>query len=618
MGDFPINDVTVTGVTINIPQSQYAFTQLGTYYGMSGAATMTASGTGSVACWLDSTTTVTNGLTCHYTGITSPACGGSGCALSAASVTPPVTGLRVFAASFSSGTPTITFTLPDQPIPLDQQQGITVYQRWRPYSLVALSGSDHVIRNNYMMVQGQGIYNDANNEPTIVNEGWSFTKNYLDFPKTHIMSQPTWNGYTYTYRNNFEVKQATRLELVGNIFNNGSSDAASNNGSPIDIAGAYPGTGDSDWTIAYNTLRNIPTGINCLGGGAAGPGDAPTNYRIYIHGNLLLNIDRDQFNRYGGQAFWSGDLQVAPGCTDFVYTHNTAMGIKGIGPGMLSLPGSSSGISVLMEGFKYSDNIAVFSKTFSGIGAPWYCHAGELYANNPVNPSVTCDVDPDGHAQDTIEQSSFRWINSGSTPNYYMTGNYVIGEYKCTVNCGLEGPLPRTYVELDASEISGYMTGFPAGNVTVAGTSVAARQAAIGWDDTTHSASLCGGCGADVTLLPPAQGIVTNISVSSGPTAISATYTAPDSKACYLEVSDDSFVTLTRESDGGGAVSRTVTVTGLDSLTEYDWRLQCYFQQTTGMEFSGTQLTSGSITTTSSSGTGSRFSGKVSFSGKTR
>jgi len=611
--DIPFAPATISMGTITIPTEQFNFNHFTTLYGSTTPTTISASGTGTMSVWIDAATPGTNGLTCRYNGITSVIVGGGGCTTSSGSETPPSTALRILQFSWTSGTPTISFQVPWNTVNIANADWTTRYQQWKPIVIYHLSGSDWLVDNNYLMTEGQGLYEDADLNGSAYAEDRLYTHNYFEFPLSKIMSQPSWDGYRYNYRNSVEMKQGHRFAFVGNIWSGGSSIAGTNDGSPWYPASAYPGTGIGDWRLVNNTLRHITTGITCAGGGTFGPPDGQTMFRVYVHNNIFQDVDTYKYNAYSGQALYTGGLSIKPGCTDFIYDHNSMVGLGGRGPALMYFGESSNGVSVLMEGFKYTNNIASFGKAASA-GAPAWCQGGQIKPDHPANPTTNC-VATDGSFGTNLDSYSIRWVDAGPTPNYNFTGNYILGWKKCTADCLDTSP---TLVDLDATEIATYMTGFPASNVTVAGATIAARLATIGWDDTTYSCSLCGTAGADVTLLPPAQGIVTNIAVSSGPTAISATYTAPDTRQCYLEVSDDSFVTLTRASDGGGATSRTATVSGLASLTAYDWRLQCYFQQTTAHEFSGTQLTSGSITTESASGTGSRISGKVSFSGKTR
>jgi len=336
-----------------------------------------------------------------------------------------------------------------------------------------------------------------------------------------------------------------------------------------------------------------------------------------VHNNIFQDVDMYKYNAYAGQGLYTGGLSIKPGCTDFIYDHNSMAGLGGRGPALMYFGESSVGISVLMEGFKYTNNISAFGKSASA-GAPAWCQGGQIWADHPADPATNC-VATDGSFKTNLDSYSIRWLDAGSTPNYNFTGNYVLGWQKCTADCLDTSP---TLVDLDASEINTYMTGFPAGNTTVSGATIADRLTNLGWNSTTYSCQpTCGSAGADVSLLPPAQGIVTSIDPGSpASTSMSVDYTAPDTRECYVELSTNSFSSvLSRTADGGGSTSRSLSLTSLTPSTAYSGRIQCYFQQTTAMEFSGDQLTAFNFTTTSGTGGGPlTISGKTSSSGKTR
>jgi hypothetical protein len=142
---------------------------------------------------------------------------------------------------------------------------------------------------------------------------------------------------------------------------------------------------------------------------------------------------------------------------------------------------------------------------------------------------------------------------------------------------------------------------------------MANRIAAIGWSPTLNLANgnphnyprvstpwNAGTVGADVTIVDQATGVVNDIVLSTASTVLQVAYTAPDSRACYTDISTDGITWGTRTTDGGGAFARSVSFTGLTASTLYYYRLQCYFDQTAAFEFLPSQITSGTITTAAS------------------
>jgi len=105
-----------------------------------------------------------------------------------------------------------------------------------------------------------------------------------------------------------------------------------------------------------------------------------------------------------------------------------------------------------------------------------------------------------------------------------------------------------------------------------------------------------GNIGANVTTVNQATGVVQGISVNNGPTSLTFSYAAPDTRACSVDISSDG-IAWVRMTDSGGAFSRSLTFTGLNANTTYRYRIMCYFDQSPQYEFLPNQITSGSFLT---------------------
>jgi hypothetical protein len=89
--------------------------------------------------------------------------------------------------------------------------------------------------------------------------------------------------------------------------------------------------------------------------------------------------------------------------------------------------------------------------------------------------------------------------------------------------------------------------------------------------------------GADINALESAQGKVGNVRVEYNMYSAKLSYIAPDSKACFVDYSTDArMLNPTRVSDGGGAVSRGVSMSGLNAGTLYYYRVDCASEQPKG------------------------------------
>jgi len=162
----------------------------------------------------------------------------------------------------------------------------------------------------------------------------------------------------------------------------------------------------------------------------------------------------------------------------------------------------------------------------------------------------------------------------GLTPSYLWNGNVNY----CTTYQG---------VEMNMSTCGAVSSTMPPGDTWVVGADSAARMAAAGLVNASASDYRCvptaqTSCtaGASLDKLESDLGIVSQISLASEGATSTLTYVAPDSKACSVDISGDSGSTWTRTVDSGGAVQRSVPLTGLSTGASYQYRLMCYYDQT--------------------------------------
>jgi len=131
---------------------------------------------------------------------------------------------------------------------------------------------------------------------------------------------------------------------------------------------------------------------------------------------------------------------------------------------------------------------------------------------------------------------------------------------------------------------------------------MSARRAAVNWDPVTYrivpSVWNPGNIGADVDSVTSATGTVTNIAVSPSATSVQFTYVAPDSRACFVDVSSNGSA-WTRTTDTGGLTTRSLSVRGLTPAAQHQYRIMCYFDQSAEYEFLPDQITTGAFTTSS-------------------
>jgi hypothetical protein len=583
-GVFPIVNPTMNGPVITIPKSVYqnnAFDN--TPIGMTGNATATFQAPGSYAgvfyAWIDR-----DGLTIDYqtgAGVTL-AC--AGCiAMSEgnpARNSVPSTSLFFFNGHFSNGSAVLDYSAPWTGSP-------TVLASSRPMGIYHYPGNFAYVDNNYISAIGQTVYNDTDGP----RQDGTWTHNYFYFPRSKMQNSGQWDGYGYTFRNVLETKQALRWRLEGNIFD--GSAAHQNPGTAVFIVGAYAApfsNGTQDISIRNNIFKHLSSGFQCAGGGAQAPPDSPTAARIEVFNNLFLDLNRDLYNNGGGGLF-SGPFSSYPGCEDMNIHRNTVDLTLGSGPALFLMGAASNGSSVMGEGLNFTDNEMHLSLNALDALA---VICGQDVPSHPAYPASLCAGGSTGTTYKQMLDSSYMHAGSTITGSWNLTNNVIIG--------GLTTRGLAAWTDIDQPTLSGIAANFPAGNIFPTGPTMSARRAAVNWNPVTYrivpSVWNPGNIGADVDSITSATGTVTNIAVSVSPSATTAvfTYTAPDSRACSVDVISSN-ASATRTADSGGATSRLVSVSGLLPNSKYQYRVMCYFDQAAQYEFLPGQITTAAFTT---------------------
>jgi hypothetical protein len=227
---------------------------------------------------------------------------------------------------------------------------------------------------------------------------------------------------------------------------------------------------------------------------------------------------------------------------------------------------------------------------YDGSWRPGYCCSNFPPIPQPVSgPPYTA----------TLNSAVVRITSGGIIPNATWGQNIVICGNKAT---GAEPWPDQSQGDCDANAAL-----MPSGDRYPLGATQAARETAAGvsnvaLNDYTCTPTAANPCAAGTNFqgLKADLGIVANIGVEIGTTSLQFNYVAPDSRACSVDVSSDGS-TWTRGSDSGGSRVRTLTILSLLSGKLYQYRLLCYYDQTTSyFSFPSektSMTTSGSIST---------------------
>jgi hypothetical protein len=130
------------------------------------------------------------------------------------------------------------------------------------------------------------------------------------------------SGKTWTIKNLFELKNARRVLVSGNVLENAW--AAAQNGfavllTPRDEQGKAAWAGVEDVTFTGNVVRGAGGGVNILGRDDTHAGSRACARRVLISNNLFEDIGGP---RWGGRGIL---FQVLKGASDVVIQHNTGL-----------------------------------------------------------------------------------------------------------------------------------------------------------------------------------------------------------------------------------------------------------------------------------------------------
>ncbi|MGH8371264.1 MAG: hypothetical protein ACRETO_00850 [Gammaproteobacteria bacterium] len=189
-------------------------------------------------------------------------------------------------------------------------QAILVWNGPGPFKIV----------NNYLEASGENVM-FGGQDPTIpglVPSDIEIRGNYFAKPLTWKISDPTYLGTPWSIKNLFELKNASRVLVDGNLFE--YNWAQSQDGFSIlftvrDQDGTAPWSIVSDVTFTNNVVRHVASGINILG--RDNDYESQQAQRILIANNLFDDVGGD----------W-GDgtlLLIGSSAIDVTFRHNTSL-----------------------------------------------------------------------------------------------------------------------------------------------------------------------------------------------------------------------------------------------------------------------------------------------------
>ncbi|MGH7347326.1 MAG: hypothetical protein ACREK4_20645, partial [Candidatus Rokuibacteriota bacterium] len=200
------------------------------------------------------------------------------------------------------------------------------------------------IANNYLEGAGENVM-FGGVDPSIrdlVPSDIEILRNHLAKPLAWKPGEPAYAGTPWTVKNLFELKNARRVRVEGNLFEHSWVQAQTGFAVVLTVRnqdGRAPWSVVEDVTVANNVIRGATSGVNIHGRDNIHPSQ-PTS-RIAIRNNLFVDI---------GGPRWGGEgrlFQIVDGTASIVIDHNTAIHIGTI----ITAEGPPH------RGFVFTDNI---------------------------------------------------------------------------------------------------------------------------------------------------------------------------------------------------------------------------------------------------------------------
>ena len=202
----------------------------------------------------------------------------------------------------------------------------------------------YVIENNYLEGAAENIlFGGADpSVPDLVPSDITIRRNYFTKPLE-------WRGQKWQVKNAFELKNARRVLVEGNVFEHVWAAAQTGYAivfTPRNQGGRAPWSVVEDVTFRYNVVRHAGNGFNITGYDDEKP--SAQAGRIRISHNLVYDINR---------ATWGGEqgtfLMLGNQPRDITVEHNTVQHTGNV----VTVYGKRNGGPAVVEGFVFRDNL---------------------------------------------------------------------------------------------------------------------------------------------------------------------------------------------------------------------------------------------------------------------
>ncbi len=281
------------------------------------------------------------------------------------------------------------------------------------------------IVNNYLEGAGENVLfgGDDPTIPNLVPSDIEFRRNHCFKPLTWKADDPSYGGRRWTVKNLFELKNAQRLLIEGNIFEHNWANAQIGYAIVFTVRGGTgaPWSTVQDVTFINNIVRHSGAGVNIHGFDNNGP-SVPSK-RIRISNNLFDDIDSERWGKADGKF-----LLIASGPAHVTVEHNTVFHSNHIAEADEPPPSM---------GFIFRNNILPnnefgFFGSGQGTGTPALDHyfPGAIFKRNVIVGGQSAQYPPDNFFPGTFE--AVRFVDRAG-------GNYRLAASSPYKNAGTSG-----------------------------------------------------------------------------------------------------------------------------------------------------------------------------------
>lgn len=178
------------------------------------------------------------------------------------------------------------------------------------------------IVNNYLEAAGENVlFGGADPKiDELVPSDIEIRHNHFFKPLSWKIDDPSYEGDPWKVKNLFELKNARRVLITGNVFEHNWPHAQNGFGILFTVrnqGGTAPWSVVEDVTFVHNIVRHMHSGINILGHDDIHP--SKQTKRIEIRDNLFQDINGEKWGDGSGRLF-----QILAGAAAIRIEHNTA------------------------------------------------------------------------------------------------------------------------------------------------------------------------------------------------------------------------------------------------------------------------------------------------------